>query len=252
VLGSLGHGRGEGGRSSPAETAVRPLVVVDGSRVSGDRLASSTGVECPDREHLVADAGAERLHERVLPRGARLEEAALGPAEAAPVAHALAVISGPLSIRTSSGPAPRSRTIWSSTRVVWSASIEQATRIASASRVYSSTAWSSFSMRPSLVVSNWKSKARRSCEQHRVCATGSEVPFAISPAPDSRAADRRRSASTSRSRARAPSALRVVGLPAAVLRPPALQRLLRHLQLLRDHHDPPAPRRGDGRPHATS
>jgi hypothetical protein len=41
--------------------------------------------------------------------------------------RALAVISGPLSIRTSSGPAPRSPTIWSSTRVVWSASIERAT-----------------------------------------------------------------------------------------------------------------------------
>jgi hypothetical protein len=37
--------------------------------------------------------------------------------------------SGPLSIRTSSGPAPRSRTIWSSIRVLWSASIERATRI---------------------------------------------------------------------------------------------------------------------------
>jgi hypothetical protein len=40
------------------------------------------------------------------------------------------------------------------------ASIERATRIASASRVYSSTTWSSFSVRPSLVVSNWKSKAQ--------------------------------------------------------------------------------------------
>jgi hypothetical protein len=43
---------------------------------------------------------------------------------------------------------------------VWSASIERAARIASASRVYSSTTWNSFSVRPSLVVSNWKSKAQ--------------------------------------------------------------------------------------------
>ena len=42
----------------------------------------------------------------------------------------MAVISGPLSIRTSSGAVPRSRTIWSSTRTAWSASIERATRIA--------------------------------------------------------------------------------------------------------------------------
>jgi hypothetical protein len=38
--------------------------------------------------------------------------------------RALAVISGPLSIRTSSGAVPRSRTIWSSTPTAWSASIE--------------------------------------------------------------------------------------------------------------------------------
>jgi hypothetical protein len=36
---------------------------------------------------LVADAGAERLNERVLPRGAGLDEAAAGAAEAAPVAE---------------------------------------------------------------------------------------------------------------------------------------------------------------------
>jgi hypothetical protein len=140
--------------------AMRPLVVADVFPVIYDRLRLDHRVERLDREHLVADPEAERLHERVLPRGARLDEAALGPAEAAPVAQGVAVISGPLSIRTSSEPAPRSRTIWSSARVVWSASIERATRIASASRVYSSTTWSSFSVRPSLVVSNWKSKAQ--------------------------------------------------------------------------------------------
>ena len=73
---------------------------------------------------------------------------------------AFAVISGPLSIRTSSGATPRSRTIWSSTRTAWSASIERATRIAKASRVCSSTTWSSFKVRPSTVVSNWKSNAQ--------------------------------------------------------------------------------------------
>ena len=42
--------------------------------------ASSTGVERLDREDFVADAGAERLDERVLPRGARLDEAAAAAA----------------------------------------------------------------------------------------------------------------------------------------------------------------------------
>jgi hypothetical protein len=63
-------------RQSPAETAVWPLVVVDGSPVSDDRLRLEHGVACLDREHLVADAGAERLDERVLPRRAGLDEAA--------------------------------------------------------------------------------------------------------------------------------------------------------------------------------
>ena len=137
-----------------------PLVVVDGSPVIDDRLGLEHGVERLDREDFVADAGAKRLDERVLPGGARLDEAAAAAAEPAPVADGVAVISGPLSIRTSSGAAPRSRTIWSSTRTAWSASIERATRIAKASRVCSSTTWSSFNVRPSTVVSNWKSSAQ--------------------------------------------------------------------------------------------
>src|SRR5215218_11319740 len=40
-------------RQSPAETAVWPPVVVDGSPVSDDRLRLEHGVECLDREHLV-------------------------------------------------------------------------------------------------------------------------------------------------------------------------------------------------------
>ena len=57
-----------------------PPVVVDGSPVSDDRLRLEHGVECLDREHFVADAGAERLHERVLPRRAALDEAEAGRA----------------------------------------------------------------------------------------------------------------------------------------------------------------------------
>src|SRR5581483_4831212 len=48
-----------GRRRSPAETAAWPPVVVDGSPVNDDRSRLEHGVECIDREHLVADAGAE-------------------------------------------------------------------------------------------------------------------------------------------------------------------------------------------------
>jgi hypothetical protein len=97
--------------------AVRPLVVVDVFPVIYDRVRLDHRVERLDRGHLVADTGAERLHERVYhgePGSMKLRSAQLKRQQSR---KALAVISGPLSIRTSSGPAPRSRTIWSSTRV---------------------------------------------------------------------------------------------------------------------------------------
>ena len=61
-------------------------MVVDGSPVIDDRLGLEHGVERLDREDFVADAGAERLDELVLPGGARLDEAAAAAAEPAPVA----------------------------------------------------------------------------------------------------------------------------------------------------------------------
>ena len=141
--------------------AVRPLVVVDVFPVIYDRLRLDHRVERVDREHLVADAGAERLHERVLPRGARLDEAALGPAEAAPVPQGvgghLGAVVHPDELRA--GAALADDLVEHPGRVV-GVDRKRATRIASASRVYSSTTWSSFSVRPSLVVSNWKSKAQ--------------------------------------------------------------------------------------------
>jgi hypothetical protein len=60
---------------------MRPLLVVDLSPVIYDRLRLEHGVERLDGEHFVADAGAERLDERVLPRGSGLDEASARAAE---------------------------------------------------------------------------------------------------------------------------------------------------------------------------
>src|SRR4029450_12305281 len=97
--------------------AMRRLVVGGVFPVIHDRVRLDHRVERLDRGHLVADTGAERLHERVYrggPGWMKLRSAQLRRHQSR---KALAVISGPLSIRTSSGPAPRSRTTWSSTRV---------------------------------------------------------------------------------------------------------------------------------------
>ena len=67
LLGLSVQASGVDGWGLPAEAAVRPLVVVGLSPVIYDRLRLEHRVERLDGEHLVADARAERLDERVLP-----------------------------------------------------------------------------------------------------------------------------------------------------------------------------------------
>jgi hypothetical protein len=102
------------------------------------------------RRTLVADAGVERFDERVLPRRARSMNAVPVLENTHQSRSACPVSSGPLSQRTCSGT-PRSATRRSSTPTVRSASMLRSTSISSASRVNSSTTFSSLITRPSAV-----------------------------------------------------------------------------------------------------
>ena len=85
---------------------MRPVVVVDGSPVFDDGFRLEQRVERLDGEHLVADAASRRTRRT---GSARASRARCSCVPAPPKRHqsrsALAVSSGPLSIRTSSGPA---------------------------------------------------------------------------------------------------------------------------------------------------
>ena len=105
--------------------------------------------ELLDVEEFVADAGLEGLHERVLPRTARLDDTVRAALKRHQSRSACEVNSGPLSTRKNRG-APRAATSWSGWATVWSALIDRSACMTSDCRVCSSTTLTSRSGRPSL------------------------------------------------------------------------------------------------------
>jgi len=113
-------------------------------------------------EGLVAGAAAEGLDELVLPRRPRLDVERRRTTRPAPVADGVQRSSpGRCPSRCARGE-PRRGASRSSTATTSSAPIVCSTRIHWASRVCSSTTCSNFSILPSVVVSNWTSRAHTS------------------------------------------------------------------------------------------
>jgi hypothetical protein len=124
-----------------------PMLVVVLASVLDEHLGLGETREQLDGQELVPDAGAEALDVRFC-HGEPGSTYALPDLEKRHQSlSALGVSSGAVSQRMNAGAVPRSATSRSSTVTVWSASMRRRHSIASASRVDSSTTYSTFRMR---------------------------------------------------------------------------------------------------------
>jgi hypothetical protein len=144
------------------------VVVVVVAPFADDYSGFGQAGELLDVEQLVADAAVERLNERVLPRGAGLDERGLGRREATPVAQRVrGQLGAVVAAHMLRGAALAREAV--QVRTVSSAVMLVATSIAKASRVNSSTMLSSLIARPLTTWSNWKSRrrAKQARAEHR-------------------------------------------------------------------------------------
>lgn len=118
--------------------------------------ASEEGDELLDVEQLVAYSAIEALHERVLPRGARLDVGRRRPGQPAPVPQGGGDELGAV-VHAQVAGAPRVTTRASMTATT-SAAVQVRPPAWPAPRVCSSTTLNSFSLRWSAVSSNWNSR----------------------------------------------------------------------------------------------
>ncbi len=140
--------------------AVGSMHVVVDSPVLDEHLGFEEAVELPAVEQLVSQPAVERLDPGVLPGGTGVDEHGGDIVEATPVGHGGGDELGPV-VEADEGRSTAPRTRRSRVATTVSASMERSTTMAGRSRVYSSTMLSSLRVRPSAVVSNWKSMAHR-------------------------------------------------------------------------------------------
>ena len=110
-----------------AQRGMGPMAVVLRFPIGDDDPSMS---QCPERvevQALVAQPAVERFDERVSPRLAGRDEQHPGSGGGAHSASAAAIISGPLSKRSTFGPAPLSITMRSSSAASPSAVIDRST-----------------------------------------------------------------------------------------------------------------------------